>query len=144
MRASARVCVASDIYSYVNAPSGQDLQRIKHLCDTRYAGAVAVSVRAASWARWLARCCNVDSLLMSIVALAQLFCFVVRLSRTLSIMVASNSELFASLDGSAESTIESVMNEFLDTVEYPGKDDELKKLTLAVLKENMLTASCFY
>ena len=34
------------------------------------------------------------------------------------------------------------MIEFLDTVCYPGKDEEMTKLTLAVLKDNLLTASC--
>ena len=48
------------------------------------------------------------------------------------------------MDASATPTIECVMIDFLDTVEYPGKDEELKKLTLGVLRENLLTASCFY
>ena len=34
------------------------------------------------------------------------------------------------------------MIQFLDTVCYPGKDEEMTKLTLAVLKDNLLTASC--
>jgi hypothetical protein len=47
-----------------------------------------------------------------------------------------------SLDGSATETMEGVMINFLDTVNYPGKDEEMQKLTLAVLKDNLLTASC--
>lgn len=47
-----------------------------------------------------------------------------------------------SMDTSTELTLESLMISFLDTVEYPGKDEEVQKLTLNALKENLLTARC--
>ena len=48
-----------------------------------------------------------------------------------------------SVDASDTLTIESLMFDFLDTVEYPGKDEEVKKLPPGVFKENMVTASYF-
>lgn len=39
-----------------------------------------------------------------------------------------------SMDTSTSLTFESLMISFLDTVEYPGKDEEVQKLTLNALK----------
>ena len=89
---------------------------------------------AGFWACLLAHCCSVYFFACEHVCTGSAFCFVVRLF--------GNSVHFI-MDESDKPTIESVMIDFLDTVEFPGKDDELKKLTLGVLKENMLTARCF-
>ena len=47
-----------------------------------------------------------------------------------------------SLDGSAMPTLESSMLQFLETVDFPSRDEEILKLTMAVFSENLLTVRC--
>ena len=95
-----------------------------------------MSVRAVSWARLLARRCYVGVLAYEHCSTGSAFLPCCSLFKNICAFD------MVSLDGSATETMEGVMINFLDTVNYPGKDEEMQKLTLAVLKDNLLTASC--
>ena len=46
------------------------------------------------------------------------------------------------MDGSAETSAAGFLFAFLETVDFPSKDQEVTKLTLKVLADNLITVRC--